>query len=134
MSTFRVEYDFSGPFFTKNPGKTVRANIRDLMDSLARESEDQLKEAIGGLESSMKHPTGWTREHIVGRTSSLTGSRWGLHMVISANTNHMTRHDAIRTKAAAAGIERRWHPFRKLASALRSSARIGRFDITKGLE
>jgi hypothetical protein len=43
----------------------------------------------------------------------------------------MDRADAIRTKAAAASIERRWHPFRRVAAAGRRAAKA---NLTKGLE
>ena len=31
---------FEGPFFTRDPGKTLRGNVRDMMEALAVEAED----------------------------------------------------------------------------------------------
>lgn len=123
-----------GPFFERDPAKTFRQNARRLMDSLASEGEADVRSQIAGQAGSMPHYTGWTADTVQGRTSSLTGRRWALSLVISANTAGMDRKDAIRTKAAGASIERRWHPFRKTARAMRRSRALLVADLTRGLE
>ena len=121
---------FSGPFFTKDPRKTVRGNIRDMLDDLAAEMEQDVKGQIKGHAGQMPRYSGWTHDHVRGRTESLSGKRWALSAVVSADSSGMDRSTAIRTKAAAATIERRWHPFRRTATAVR---RI-KADLAKGLE
>ena len=127
-----VTLDLTGPFFERDPGKTVRGNIRKMMQGLADEGEKAVREQI----ESHTYPrgTGWTRDHAVGRVESLSGKSWFLTAVISANTNQMSPEDAIRTKAAAASVERRYHPFRRGASALRRSKAVLNANLTKGLE
>lgn len=126
--------DFTGPFFTRDPKRTIRQNIRDMLDRLAAEMESDVQGQMENRAGSMPGWTGWTRDHVVGRTESLGGKRWGLTAVVSANTNHMDRDEAIRTKAAAATIERRWHPFRRTTSAARRSRAVIGANLTEGLE
>lgn len=132
MTSFRV--DFEGPFFTRDPKRTVRDNIRRMMDALAAEAERDVKGQIASVAPSMPGYTGWTHWRVAGRTSSIGGRRWDLNMVVSANTAGMSRELAIRTKAAAASIERRWHPFRRTTSAVRRSRAVIYANLTEGLE
>ena len=126
--------DFSGPFFQKDPRKTIRDNIRDMMGGLAKEAERDVQQQIAGRSSSMRSYTGWTHDHVRGRTQSLVGKRWQVSAVVSMNTQGMGARDAIRTQAAAASIERRWHPFRRTASAIRRARAVMSANLTKGIE
>jgi hypothetical protein len=129
-----VGVDFTGPFFTRDPKLTVRGNIRKMLDALSAEMERDVKNQMETRAASMPGWTGWSRDHVVGRTHSLGGKRWGLTAVVSANTNGMDRTDAIRTKAAAATIERRWHPFRRTAGRARRARAVITANLTAGLE
>ena len=131
----RIErVDFSGPFFTKDPVKTIRANIRDMMDALAAEGERDVQQQIAGRAGSMPAYTGWTHDHVRGRTESLAGKQWAVSAVVSMNTTGMAAKDAIRTQAAAAGIEARFHPFRRTTTAIRRSRKIMAANLVKGIE
>lgn len=129
-----VSVELSGPFFTKDPGKTLRQNVRDLMDAMAEWMESEVRDDITAHAGDMHTYTGWTWAHTVGRTHSLAGKRWGTWAKVSANTGGMGRSDAIRTKAAAATIERRWHPYRNVKSAAYRARPLITADLTKGLE
>lgn len=132
---YQAKVELSGPFFTKDPGKTVRANIVDFLDRLAEYGEGRIRKAIAGKAGKMPNYTGWTHDHVVGRTRAELargGKRWVSVAVVSANTDGMTRKDAIRTKAAGASIEARWRPFKSAAFAMGAKART--VDLTKGLE
>lgn len=129
-----TRFDFGGPFFTRDPKLTIRSNIRSMMDALAAEAEKDVQGQIAGKAGSMPHYTGWTRNHVVGRTSSLGGKRWAVSAVVSANTSGMGARDAIRTLAAAASIERRWRPFARTASAMRRSRAAINANLTRGIE
>lgn len=126
--------DFSGPFFTRDPALTVRENIRGMLERLAEEMEKDVQGQIEARAGSMPAYTGWSRNRVVGRTASLKGRRWWLHAVVSANTAGMDKPTAIRTKAAAATIERRWHPFRRTSFRVRHSRAVIGADLTKGLD
>jgi hypothetical protein len=134
MTILTTDVTLSGPFFTKDPGKTLRANVRDLMDALAEQMEGDVKDAIAANAGSMPQYTGWSRDRTVGRTVSISGKRWGTWARVSANTEGMSKADAIRTKAAAASIERRWHPYRKAKSNVYRARALITADLTKGLD
>jgi len=126
--------ELSGPFFTRDPRQTVRQNIRRMMDALAAEMEGGVRTGMEAASGSMPAWTGWTRDHVVGRTSSLSGRRWGLTAVVSANTAGMDRTGAIRTKAAAASIERRFHPFRRTTQRANRARAVLAANLTAGIE
>jgi hypothetical protein len=129
-----TKVELSGNFFRRDPGKTFRQNVRAMLDDLAEEMEAAVKGEIAGRAGSMPGYTGWTHDHTVGRTESQSGKRWGTWAVVSANTNTMGASDAIRTKAAAATIERRWHPYRQVKSAVYRSRALIRANLAEGLE
>lgn len=125
--------ELSGPFFTHDPGKTLRGNIQSLMAALADEMEGSVKGDIEAASGSMPLYSGWTHDHVVGRVASLNGKHWLATAVVSANTARMGSRDATRTLAAASSIEARFHPFRNTVRAVRSS-RVWLRDLAKGLE
>jgi len=130
--TTKVELD--GDFFTKGPAKTVRENIRDMLEALSGEMESQVKSEIGGHQGAMPRSVGWSRDHTVGYvTSGKTGKRWHLWAAVGAVTAGMDKKNAIRTKAAAAGIERRWHPYRRVKSGVYRARAVVSADLSKGL-
>jgi hypothetical protein len=133
--TLRAEVELSGPFFTRDPGKTIAQNVMDFEDTIAAYGQEKVRSAIVTRAGSMARWTGWTRDHVIGRTRaemSRGGRRWRTVAIVSANTDGMSRADAIRTKAAASSIERRWHPFRRASFAMR--AQVSRANFTKGIE
>lgn len=125
----------SGPFFTKDPGKTVRGNIMDFLDRLAEYGQGRVQMAISGKRGAMPHWTGHTRDRVIGRTRAEMargGKRWVSTAVVSANTDGMSKKEAIRTLAAASSIEGRFRPFKSTTWAMGAKART--VDLTKGLE
>ncbi len=127
--------DFSGPFFDRDPAATVKANITSLMATIAADGERDVRGRILAAEGSMTQPTGHTARHVRGRVQSLAGRPWRATAVVSMNTTGMNRRQAIRTQAAASGIEARFHPFRRTAADIRRGARAAaKADLAKGLE
>lgn len=125
--TLKVTLD--GNFFRKDPGKTLRANIRDMLDALAAEMERTARAGI-----APHSDTGWTHDHTIGYTTSAkTGKRWGLWAAVGLPTTGMDKKTAIRTKAAGASIEERFHPFRNTKSAVYRARAIITADLTEGL-
>ena len=131
----RTKVDLSGPFFERNPKATVQKNVMDFLDKLAEYGQARVQKAIEGKRGKMPYSKGWTRDHVVGRTRAELargGKRWVTTAVVSANTDGMTRKDAIRTLAAASSIEGRWRPFKSAAFAMAAKSRG--VDLTRGLE
>lgn len=134
MTSVTTKVELSGEFFTRDPGRTLRTNVKTMLDALAPELDRLVTADIQSHSGAMPFYTGWTAEHTVGRVTSLSGKRWGLWLVVSANSAGMSAKDAIRTKAAAATIERRWHPYRRVKSAVYRSRAVISADLTKGLD
>lgn len=70
-----IHIDLTGPLFQRDPGKTIKQNIRRMMQGLAQEGEAAVK-------------SGWTnstrgRAGVVGRAHSVKGKPWTLHAVIT---------------------------------------------------
>lgn len=131
--TTRVTLD--GDFFRRDPGKTLYANIRDMLDGLAEEMQKAVRSDIEARQGAMPYWTGWTRDHVYGYTTSTrTGKRWATWAAVTTVTTGMGAKEAIRTKAAAASIERRFHPFRRVKSAVYRMRPVLTANLTRGLE
>lgn len=104
------------------------------MDDLAAEGERAVKAQMAAKAGQMPHYTGHTAAAVRGRTKSLANKRWLVSAVISTDTSGMDRKEAIRTKAAAAQMEGRFHMFRLTAGAMRRSRKVLAANLTKGME
>lgn len=128
-----------GNFFTRDPGKTLRQNVRDMLEALAAEMEHEVRGIIAGHAGDMPRYSGWSYGRTIGRVESYTGKRWGTWAVVSANTwggggvEKLTKHPAIRTKAAAAIIEKRWHPYRRVKGGVYRARALLTADLVKDL-
>ena len=125
------QVELTGPLFRADPGKRVAENIRDMLEALAQYGEGYVKAQVASKAGRMPRYTGWSYDHVRGRVEGETGKKWWRNAVVSAYTGDLTRDPAIRTKAAAATIEARWHPFRRAAFATRKHIR--KHDLAKGL-
>ena len=127
--------EVSGPFFTRDPRKVFRENVKDFMDEVARVGE---AEVLAGMRSgeAVRRPISSgvqparVRAHVVGRTTSLRGKRWQVSAVVSVSGRTVaSRKQAIALRAAASEVERQTKAFS------RASSRINRVkkDLAKGL-
>lgn len=130
--------EVSGPFFTRNPGKTLRANVRDLMDALAEQADRDIEQVV---DAHVKPMPGYVR----GRTSSLQGKRWGTWARVAPTTAGLGKPAAIRMMAILAGrhqgnhgttvgIEKQWHPYRAARSNVYRARALLTADLTRGLD
>lgn len=126
-TTMKVTLD--GRVF-RDPSGVIGRNIEDMLADVAGEMEREVKSQIRQRAGSMHHYTGATTGSVVGRVESVAHRKWHRHAVVSAYTGGQVRLGAIRTKAAAATIEARWHPFKKVGAASRKILR----NMAKGLE
>jgi hypothetical protein len=125
--------ELSGNFFTHDPGKTLYKNIGTMLEGLSSELEGSVRDAISGY--PMPQSTGWTAAHVKGYvTSPKTGKHWALWAAVGLPTAGMDAKTAIRTKAAGASIERRFHPFRQAKSAVYRARALISADLARGLE
>lgn len=124
-----------GDFFSRDPVKSYRQNIRDMLEALSVEMEEQVKSQIGSHQGEMPRWSGWTHDHTKGYvTGAMSGRRWQYWAAVAAYTSGMSKADAIRTKAAAVTIEKRWHPYRNVKSGVYRARALISADLAKGLE
>lgn len=124
-----------GDFFTRNPGKTLSNNVQGMLAKLAEWMEEEVRAGVASAAGSMPHGTGYTRAHVRGYTTSRkTGKQWRTWAAVGLPTDGMDRAQAIRTKAAGASIERRFHPFRRVKSGIYASRPIIQANLARGLE
>jgi hypothetical protein len=133
MTGVATKVTLEGNFFKRDPKKTLRKNVRNMVEALAEELDDLVQGQIEARAGSMPFSTGWSAKHTVGRAESLTGNDWGTWAVASANTQGMDAGDAKRTLAAASSIEGRFHPYRNARSAVYRSRALLTADLTKDM-
>lgn len=127
--------ELAGPFFEKDPAKTIRANIRDLLEQLARRMEQDVRD------HSPTGPTGNFREGITGRVASLSGRPWFLSAVVSQQHVYPwgergTQGGPANARAQYRGgkLEAKYHMFRRTASRARGMREVLSAELVKGLE
>lgn len=96
------ELTFDGPFFTKDPAKTFRQNVRVFMASLARAGEGEARRRAFSAPRKAMGPSR-SAAAIRGRVRSLQGRQWAVSMVVSIDQSGMTGPEAVRSQAAMAG-------------------------------
>ena len=140
--------DYSGPFFTKDPGKTFEENIDAMMKAMAMEAWKDVRAQIYQRQPQMPYWTGFSTKRIArrmihpwktGRAYSLVwASTDGLPgrpeaRAASGNRSQFRGNAAAIVHAAQATIEARWHPYRKTTNRLRRSRAVNRAELTKGM-
>lgn len=93
-----LRVELKGPFFVRDPRKTFRHNIRDLMDRIADVAERDVRARL--------HPgpsADAVRSKIRGRTKSLSGQRWAVTAVVSATDPSLTRAQQVKLNAQLSG-------------------------------
>jgi len=128
---------FDGPFFTGDPAKTFRQNIRAFMDVVAAEGEADVKAQLAVGEGSRAYiralPAQRVSDYVRGRTSALSGRRWAVTAVVSVNNSGLSRGQGISLMAAASRVEGQTGAFRRTASRLRRLARRAEAVLLKGI-
>ena len=106
-----------------------------MLDKLAEWMEEAARAGVAAGAGSMPGYTGYTRAHIKGYTiSGKTGKKWKSWAAVGLPTEGMDKAQAIRTKAAGAIIEHRFHPFRRVKSGIYASRPIIQANLSRGLE
>lgn len=132
MTAVTSKVELSGNFFTHDPGKTLYTNIGEMLDALGPELRSTVRDDITAHAGQMPGYSGWSWAHTEFKRSA--NKHWALWVAVTADTSGMSAKDAIRTKAAAATIERRWHPYRQVKSAVYRARALISADLTRGLE
>lgn len=138
MTRIKTTIDLSGPFFSRDPRKTFRENVRVLMDAVAAEGERDVRSALQSGEGRRRPVSAGVlparvSAHAIGRTSSISGKRWAVTAVVSVRNRGMSKRQGTALMAAAASLERRFHPFRRTTSRLRKSRAVNQAELSRGL-
>lgn len=140
----RAAFAYRGPFFERDPLRTLAENIRDLMERVARTGGAYVRSELdsAGPEGAEVRP------FVQGRVRSVSGTEWRSTAVVSVSTPHMDAAGAKRTRAIAAGrgnpigsdgrnrgttrgAEGKVRAFRRVATAMRRAFR--EIDLTRGM-
>ncbi len=134
------DVELSGPFFQRDPGLTLRGNVRKMMAALAEEGE---REAIAAYRqgstgrAQVSRLGGRVADRIVGRIHarpSKGGKEWRASAVIQVYNEGLSAADSMSLMAAAARVERQTRGFRSLYRSVRNARAVMAADLTKGLE
>lgn len=120
-----------GPIFTKQARLSWLANVRALMDEVARIGQEDVVAQIAAIPPHGIR-TGRTRARIRGRTESLRKKRWQYNLVISPDISGLDADQAKALLAAASEIESRRKVFRRTKARLLRAIRAQR-DMTRGM-
>lgn len=140
MSRNRVssQIDISGPFFTYDPKKRFRQNIRALASQVADVGAEDVRQQFRAgepgraLVSSGVQPAR-VSGHVVGRTQNWSGRRWAVTAAISVTAHGLPARQAVALMAAASNLEGRLHAVRKTATRIRRSKRVNTAELLKGI-
>ena len=134
--------ELSGDFFTHDPGKTLRHNVADMMDALADWLDEEARAgmAVSGSDEALRHTRGYS-------TSVKTSKHWRVsaaanivnvgmqpNEAIRVMAKVYGRHDATAGHGTTVGIEKRFHPFRRVKSGVYRARPIIQANLAKGLE
>jgi hypothetical protein len=132
-------FELSGPFFKRDPAKTVRENIKNVLDEIAKLGERQVRALIAG-----KPGARYVVDNVRGYTTSTRGRRWELSVAVNliptGDKATSVRNAAIlygRRKGShgtTVGIEERWHPFRNTKNDIARSRAFVTANLTRGIE
>lgn len=122
----KLSIDLSGPLFTRDPKKTVRQNIRRMLEGLAQEGERT-------VQSQFPVYTGAGRAGVRGRVASLGGKPWHLNAVVS-QTHVYDWPNGGSAQYRGGKLERRIGMFRRTASAMRRSRAVLGANLVRDLE
>lgn len=133
----RSAISLDGPFFRKDPRKTLRQNGRVLLHAIDEiGAEDVIAQYRSGESDREPISNGVSPDrvsgHVVGRITALSGRPWQVHSVVSV-VPAGGRTQAVALMAAASRVEGETHAMRKTLTRLRRSRKINAAELLKGL-
>ena len=137
-TTFKTEIKKTGVFFTSNPAKTFRQNVRVMMAAVAAEGEADVVGQLRAGESG-RYPLGGgirpgrVSGHVRGRTHNLSGKQWAVTAVVSVNNRGFSQQQGIKLMAAASWLESQGHAFRRTTGRIRRARAVNTAELLKGI-
>lgn len=132
--------DFTGPFFTKDPEKTILENVEKMMHAFADEGATAARQGLmsgAGERAPVRALGGRVADHVVGRVQSRVGVRWqtaAVVQVFAGRGSGLSKEEGVSLMAAAAHVERKTRAIRSVTRQLRAARSVLRANLTAGLE
>jgi hypothetical protein len=117
----------SGPFFEKDPAKTLSQNVQTMLEAVAQEGESDVKAQAAGHQR-----TGAFYNGIEGRVRSVSGKHW-LRTAVVSETHVYPWPNGGAKQYRGGKLEAHYHMFRTTASRLRRSRAVNQAELTKGM-
>ena len=119
--------DLSGPFFDKDPARTLSENVQDMLEAFAQEGEGDVE-----AQATAHQRTGAFLGGIEGRVRSVAGRHWLRTAVISET--HVYPWPGGGSKQYRGGkLEAKYHMFRTTTTRLRRSRAVNTAELTRGM-
>ncbi len=117
---------FTGPFFTVDPAKTVRRNIRGMIAALVKEGEKDVEDHYPTLTGRGKAGIRGVVSRDIDGPRGLRGTIFQSHVYAWAGRS--------QGNYRGGKTEAKYHMFRRTASRIRGMRAVVGADLTKGLE
>lgn len=129
--------DFSGPFFERDPEKTIIDNVQKMMLALAEEGASATRTGLsyGAQERALIRELGdRVAEHVVGRVQSRSGKEWHTAAVVQVYNEGLSAAESRSLMAAASYVERQTRAVRNVTRQIRSARAVLTANLTAGIE
>lgn len=129
--------DFSGPFFRKDPEKTITENVHKMMEAIADEGATAARAGFAagsGGRAMIREIGDRVAEHVVGRVEARSGKPWLRAAVVQVYNEGLSAVEGRSLMAAASEVEYRTHAIRNVTRQLRSARSVLQANLTEGLE
>jgi hypothetical protein len=132
--------DTSGPFFTKNPGKTFRANARSMLRQMALQGEADIRQQLAAGDAARQpisnkvqpaHVSGHVRAGIPFTADKAKTGRIQVNVYVP--NQGFTAKQGKALMAAYSRVEAETHAFRRTTQRLRRSKKVNAAELLKGL-
>lgn len=128
MAYTKVTFSKTGPFFTKDPEKTLQANARVMMEAMAAAGETEAKSL-----ATPYRVTGDFIGGVVGRTHRLDGMPFKHPGLVVSQTFIYPWKSAGARQYRGGKLEAARHIFRVAYSRIRSVRKLNVAELLKGL-
>lgn len=129
--------NFSGPFFTRDPEKTITENVHKMMLAIAEEGATAARTSMRqgeGQRDLVRELGVRASDYVVGRVKSRAGTPWLRAAVVQVLNEGLSAGEGRSLMAAASAVEGETHTFRNIARQLRSARAVLRANLTEGIE
>lgn len=135
--TASAQVDLTGPFFTVDPGETMLHNLQRMMEGIASEGATAAKanlSAGSGSRALVRVTHDRVADHVIGRTTSLSGRQWVSAAVVQVSNHGMDATASRSLMAAASYLEGTGHGIRRVATQVRRARAVLSANLSAGME